>query len=326
MTVPRPHRLFPLSALLLAGGCGHLGAAGHTRAELEFIGPYAEAMAHGCRERFAVERERASGMILTGRGILETSVRVEACDRVVSTVLDCAVPWRGLGWSCHPHTLPMPAGGHQRRELTAELAALYGAMAAAGCDDDASASGSDRVERTSYDLVGTRPSVLRSRWAVEGCGGRWTAETRCVRAGLDWDGEGVCTLVRFDPLTPPAPRAPAAPAPPAPTPAPPEVPSPPPAVAPVPPVAPGGIVLRVTDHAHVPLPGATVRLDSPSLGGASRTGVTGPKGEFAVRDLPPGRYAARVEHRGFAPGVRPEIDVVSGQLSTVILDLSRSGR
>lgn len=291
-----------------------------------FIGPYAEAMAHGCQARFVVERERDGGVLLTGRGIQETNLRVKACDQVVSTVLDCDMPWRGLGWSCHAHSLPMPAGAHDHRELTAELVALYGAMSVAGCGDNESASFSDRVERTSYTLVGTQPSVLRSLWTATGCGRRWTAESRCVRAGLDWDGEGVCTLVRFDEVVLPVPAAAAPPPAPASSPAELEVPAGTGVAAPAPRSALGGIAVVVTDREEVPLPGAGVQLDSPSLRGASRTGVTGPKGEFVLRELPPGTYAVRVEREGFATVVQTQLDVRAGRLVRVELSLSWRGR
>lgn len=78
----------------------------------------------------------------------------------------------------------------------------------------------------------------------------------------------------------------------------------------------GSIAGTIIDVSGAPLPGVTVTTTSPALIGA-KTAVTNEHGEYVLRRLPPGRYSVQSELSGFAPMVRPQIEVRVGQTAQV---------
>ena len=62
----------------------------------------------------------------------------------------------------------------------------------------------------------------------------------------------------------------------------------------------GTISGRVVDQQNLPVPGATVAVQSPALQG-SRSAVSSANGDYVVPFLTPGDYAVTIELSGFNP-------------------------
>jgi outer membrane receptor for ferrienterochelin and colicin len=81
----------------------------------------------------------------------------------------------------------------------------------------------------------------------------------------------------------------------------------------------GSISGRVTDSGGLPVPGATVTIQSTNLQG-TRTAVTSENGDFLLPALPPGPYTITVELSGFAT-MKQTRDVGTGQVMSVDVTL-----
>ncbi len=88
----------------------------------------------------------------------------------------------------------------------------------------------------------------------------------------------------------------------------------------------GQIRGHVEDDQGLPIPGATIAIESPNyLGGATAT--TGPEGEFRFVALPPGAYTATVLKSGFLGYKATGLLVVSGGVTELVpgLNLAKGG-
>jgi hypothetical protein len=81
----------------------------------------------------------------------------------------------------------------------------------------------------------------------------------------------------------------------------------------------GSIRGVVTDPSAAVVPNATVAVTST---GVSRTAKTDGQGQFAIPNLPVGKYSLRADAPGFVTFVQPEVAVASGQASPLNIALS----
>ncbi len=77
----------------------------------------------------------------------------------------------------------------------------------------------------------------------------------------------------------------------------------------------------VTDATGAAIPGATLTLDNVTRG-ASRTGVSDSSGRFSFDFVPVGNYRLTVSQKGFETGTRSGIDLVSGSVLDLPIQLS----
>ena len=179
---------------LLVVGCAHRSPSSRVEAEANFLGRYANGMGQACQERFELKRSRSPIIITTSRGLQETFATITTCQQALTFKLDCDMPYKGQGWYCDDHFLPVPEGMDEPIDLTSELALILNLLETEGCggEEKRSKDGPLVLTRTSHSLVETSPSVLRSQWTAEVCGHQWTAETRCVHEGVRRIGQ--CTV------------------------------------------------------------------------------------------------------------------------------------
>ncbi len=85
-----------------------------------------------------------------------------------------------------------------------------------------------------------------------------------------------------------------------------------------------GIEGRVTDTTGGVLPGVTVEVAGPALGGEPRAAVTGGDGRYAV-ETPPGAYGVRFSLPGFAMVERARVQVADGAVTTVDVEMRVGG-
>ncbi|HXG55661.1 MAG TPA: TonB-dependent receptor, partial [Vicinamibacterales bacterium] len=86
----------------------------------------------------------------------------------------------------------------------------------------------------------------------------------------------------------------------------------------------GSIEGTVRDASKGVLPGVSVTVAGPAIMGP-RTVVTGERGSYTVRSLPPGKFEIRASLQGFASIVREQIEVRVGQTATIDFDMSVAG-
>src|SRR6202163_993459 len=86
----------------------------------------------------------------------------------------------------------------------------------------------------------------------------------------------------------------------------------------------GALIGTVRDEQGAVLPGATVRISSPSLIGASTSITTNERGQLRFPALSPGAYAIDVELAGFAPFHEEDVTIGAGAMlsRTVVLKLA----
>ncbi len=77
---------------------------------------------------------------------------------------------------------------------------------------------------------------------------------------------------------------------------------------------------QISDTDGAPLPGASVRVDSPQLMG-SRTVFADADGSFSFRSLPPGVYTVAAELDGFVPQQRSEVEVRLGRVTDLHFEM-----
>ncbi|HEY7170608.1 MAG TPA: carboxypeptidase regulatory-like domain-containing protein [Vicinamibacterales bacterium] len=87
----------------------------------------------------------------------------------------------------------------------------------------------------------------------------------------------------------------------------------------------GSIVGTITDESKSALPGVTITVTSPALQVPELTVVSGARGEYEIKDLPPGTYRLAFELGGFAKVVRPDVQLTTGFVARVDLDLKIAG-
>jgi hypothetical protein len=86
----------------------------------------------------------------------------------------------------------------------------------------------------------------------------------------------------------------------------------------------GALVGTVRDDQGAVLPGATVRVSSPSMIGGSASLTTNERGQLRFPILSPGTYVIDVELRGFAPFHEDDVMIGAGAMlsRTVVLKLA----
>ena len=186
-------RLTVLLSLLMLG-CAHRPRVSRVEAEANFLGRYAHGMSQACQERFELKRSRSRIIITTSRGLQETFATITTCQQALTFKLDCHMPYKGQGWYCDDHFLPVPEGLDEPLDLTSELALILNLLETEGCggEEKRSNDGPLVLTRTTHSLVESNPSVLRSQWSAQVCGHQWTVETRCVHNGVRQIGQ--CTV------------------------------------------------------------------------------------------------------------------------------------
>src|SRR3982750_4542020 len=87
----------------------------------------------------------------------------------------------------------------------------------------------------------------------------------------------------------------------------------------------GSIVGTITDESKSALPGVAVTVTSPALQVPQITQVTDARGQYEINDLPPGIYQVTFELTGFAKMVRPDVQLTTGFVARVDIDLKIAG-
>jgi Carboxypeptidase regulatory-like domain len=86
----------------------------------------------------------------------------------------------------------------------------------------------------------------------------------------------------------------------------------------------GALAVNVVDQAGAAVPGATVTVIAVGTR-LSRTVVTGRDGAYSVQGLAPGSYQVRVESSGFRPLIREGIQLATGEIVRLDLQLEVGG-
>src|SRR4051812_35527944 len=87
----------------------------------------------------------------------------------------------------------------------------------------------------------------------------------------------------------------------------------------------GSIVGTVTDESKSALPGVTIVVTSPTLQVAQISAVSDGRGQYEINDLPPGSYQIVFELTGFAKIVRPDVQLTTGFVARVDMDMKIAG-
>jgi len=87
----------------------------------------------------------------------------------------------------------------------------------------------------------------------------------------------------------------------------------------------GSITGTITDQNKSGLPGVTVTVTSPALQVSQIVQTSDARGQYEVKDLPPGIYQVIFELTGFAKVVRPDIQLTTGFVARVDMDLKIAG-
>src|SRR5262249_21010454 len=69
----------------------------------------------------------------------------------------------------------------------------------------------------------------------------------------------------------------------------------------------GSIVGTITDESKSALPGVTVTVTSPALQVSQIVQISDARGQYEIKDLPPGTYQLVFELTGFAKVIRPDV-------------------
>src|SRR5713226_3202760 len=83
----------------------------------------------------------------------------------------------------------------------------------------------------------------------------------------------------------------------------------------------GSITGTVTDESKAALPGVTITVTSPVLQVPQLVQVTNARGDYEIKDLPPGTYQIVFEMTGFARVVRPDIQLTTGFVARIDMNL-----
>jgi len=83
----------------------------------------------------------------------------------------------------------------------------------------------------------------------------------------------------------------------------------------------GAITGVVRDSSHAVVPDAALTLRNVATDQVVATAVSGPDGEYAFRNLAPGRYEVTATKSGFRQVIRPNIDVTLSSIQRVEIDL-----
>ena len=83
----------------------------------------------------------------------------------------------------------------------------------------------------------------------------------------------------------------------------------------------GSITGTVTDESKAALPGVTVTVTSSALQVPQLVEVTNARGEYEIKDLPPGTYQLVFEVTGFGKVVRPDIVLTTGFVARIDMSL-----
>ncbi len=84
----------------------------------------------------------------------------------------------------------------------------------------------------------------------------------------------------------------------------------------------GALTGTIVDESNAAVPGATVQLSGP---GVNASTTSGPRGEYAFRDLQPGGYRISALLVGFAPGTSGEVTVASGEVQVPPVTIAVAG-
>jgi Carboxypeptidase regulatory-like domain len=87
----------------------------------------------------------------------------------------------------------------------------------------------------------------------------------------------------------------------------------------------GSITGTITDQNKSGLPGVTVTVTSPALQVSQIVQTSDARGQYEVKDLPPGIYQVVFELTGFAKVVRPGIQLTTGFVARIDMDLNIAG-
>lgn len=84
----------------------------------------------------------------------------------------------------------------------------------------------------------------------------------------------------------------------------------------------GALTGTIVDETNAAVPGATVQLSGP---GVNASTTSGPRGEYAFRELQPGRYRLNALLVGFAPGTSGEVTVEASEVQVPPIQVAVAG-